>query len=262
MSKDSSEAKPASQKPKANLGRPWVVILTTLLIFIISQLIAAIFIGIGHDVVHPHAPLELALTDSAPLQFFYFLLAEGLAAGLAIFVVKKFKKLSLAAIGLGRRPKISDIRKALVGGFAFYVILVISSIAINVFAPDINTKETQEVGFNTLNSSLDQILAFAALVFLPPLGEETLVRGYLYSGLRAHWRFIPAMLITSLLFGLAHLGSGSNGTTLWVAGVDTFLLSLVLVYLRERTGALYAGMLVHALNNVVAFTVHFHGIIF
>jgi membrane protease YdiL (CAAX protease family) len=32
---------------------------------------------------------------------------------------------------------------------------------------------------------------------------------------------------------------------------------MVLVYLRETTGALYAGMLVHALNNLIAFGVHF-----
>jgi membrane protease YdiL (CAAX protease family) len=31
----------------------------------------------------------------------------------------------------------------------------------------------------------------------------------------------------------------------------------VLCFLRERTGALYAGMLVHMLNNLIAFGVHF-----
>jgi membrane protease YdiL (CAAX protease family) len=85
-----------------------------------------------------------------------------------------------------------------------------------------------------------------------------LVRGYLYSGLRKSWKFLPALLVTSLLFGLAHLQLGSGAAVLWAAGVDTFTLSLVLVYLRETTGALYAGMLVHSLNNLIAFGVHFH----
>ena len=70
-------------------------------------------------------------------------------------------------------------------------------------------------------------------------------------------RFIPAMLLASGLFGLAHLWSGIDGSLLWAAGIDTFLLSLVLVFLREKTGALYAGMLVHALNNIIAFSIHF-----
>ncbi|MGH9351096.1 MAG: lysostaphin resistance A-like protein, partial [Terriglobia bacterium] len=90
-----------------------------------------------------------------------------------------------------------------------------------------------------------------------PLGEETLVRGYLYSGLRKYWRFWPALLFTSLLFGAAHLEFGAGGPLVWAAAIDTFLLSVVLCYLRERTGALYAGILVHMLNNLIAFGVHF-----
>jgi membrane protease YdiL (CAAX protease family) len=59
------------------------------------------------------------------------------------------------------------------------------------------------------------------------------------------------------MFGLAHLQLGSGTAVVWAAGIDTFLLSLVLVYLREKSGVLYAGMLVHALNNLIAFGVHF-----
>jgi membrane protease YdiL (CAAX protease family) len=70
------------------------------------------------------------------------------------------------------------------------------------------------------------------------------------------------MLVTSLLFGLAHLQSGDNGALIWGAALDTFILSLVLVYLRESTGALYAGILIHSLNNLLAFFSHFHALIF
>ena len=92
---------------------------------------------------------------------------------------------------------------------------------------------------------------------LPPIGEETLMRGYLYSGLRSRLHFWPALLITSLLFGVAHLSTGVSGP-LWAAAVDTFILSAVLVYLREKTGALYAPIMLHGLNNLVAFFAHFY----
>jgi len=94
-------------------------------------------------------------------------------------------------------------------------------------------------------------------VVLPPLGEETLIRGYLYSGLRQTWRFLPALVITSLMFGLAHLEFGSGGPLVWAAAIDTAILSIVLCYLREKSGALYAGILVHMMNNLIAFGVHF-----
>ena len=251
-----------TRKDHKDLGHPAAVILITLLIFLLSQFVAALFVGIGDAIVHPHSSITDVLNQSATFQFFYVLLAEGLAALLTIFIVKRIRRLSLASIGLGRKPQWRDATRALLGAGAFYVLLIVASIIINLVVPGLNKNQTQDIGFNNLNSSLDGILAFVALVFLPPIGEETLVRGYLYSGLRARWRFVPAMLVTSLLFGLAHLQSGSGVSLLWTAAVDTFLLSVVLVYLRERTGALYAGMMVHALNNVVAFGVHFHGILF
>ncbi len=253
MSKDSSEN---------NFDRPWLVIVVTILIFFISQFVAVFLVALGKQLLHPHTSLSSALSGSAPAQFFYVLIAEGLAAALTIFVVRRVMRQHLSVIGLGRRPKFADIGRAMWGFAAFYVLLIVSSIIISLFVPGLNTKEAQNVGFNTLNSPLDYVLAFSALVFLPPLGEETLMRGYLYSGLRARLRFTSALLVTSVLFGLAHLGSGTNGSPLWLAGLDTFLLSVVLVYLRERTGALYAGMLVHAANNLIAFGVHFHALIF
>jgi membrane protease YdiL (CAAX protease family) len=71
------------------------------------------------------------------------------------------------------------------------------------------------------------------------------------------WRFWPAVLVTSLFFGAAHLELGTGGPIVWAAAIDTFLLSVVLCFLRERTGALYAGMAVHMVNNLIAFGIHF-----
>ncbi len=260
MSEDSSEKTKVdthNSTRKAGFGSPWLVVLVALAVFFVSQFVAALVLGIGLALWRPDASISDLLDQSAPTQFFYVLIAESLVLALTILVVKKWRKLNLSSIGFGRLPKWRDFSRALGGIAVFYGLLIISSILITFFVPDLDTDELQDVGFDALNSSLDTLLAFTALVLLPPIGEETLMRGYLYSGLRSKMRFVPAMLITSLLFGVAHLGTGSSSTPLWVAGIDTFLLSLVLVYLRERSGALYAPMLVHATNNLIAFGVHF-----
>jgi membrane protease YdiL (CAAX protease family) len=90
------------------------------------------------------------------------------------------------------------------------------------------------------------------LVVLPPIAEEILFRGFIYSSLRPKMNKIVAALITSILFALPHLFESSNGL-LWVAGCDTFILSMVLVYVREKTDKLWASMLIHGLKNFVAF---------
>jgi membrane protease YdiL (CAAX protease family) len=240
-----------------DLGSPWLVVLITLLIFFASQFLAAILIGIGLAVFKSGASIVDLLDQSAPVQFFYVLAAESLVLGMTLLVVKTWRRQKLSAIGLGRLPRWGDLTRSLAGIAVFYGLLIVSSILISVFVPDLDTDELQDVGFDALNSALDSSLAFIALVILPPIGEETLMRGYLYSGLRARIRFVPALLVTSVLFGLAHLGTGASNTPLWIAGINTFLLSVVLVYLRERTGALYAPMLVHAANNLIAFGIHF-----
>lgn len=242
-----------TSEPSKDLGSPAWVIGYVLVIFVLSQFVAALIVQSAAALItHSDA---VSLDNSVPAQFVYVLLAEGLSIALVLYALR-LRRLPPSTIGLGRRPNPSDLRRGLVGFGIFYGLLIVSSIILSTIFPELN-KGTQDVGFNNLNTGLQSALAFVALVFLPPLGEEVLVRGYLYSGLRARLRYVPAMLVTSLLFGAAHLATGDSGA-LWSAGVNTFILSLVLVYLRETTGALYAGMLVHMLNNLIAFGVHFH----
>jgi membrane protease YdiL (CAAX protease family) len=258
MLSDTSKTKlkrPKVEPKEGSFGGPLRVVLTTIAAFVLSQIIAAVLA----ELMLAAAGADRSLTDSNAAEFIFVLLAEFLAAGL-VYLVLKEQRLKLSSIGLGRRPQWRDLRRALLAFLAFYGILILVGIVVNIFVPSI-TNETQDVGFNTLSTFSDSALAFVALVILPPLGEETLVRGYLYSGLRSRWRFWPALILTSALFGAAHL-SGTDSGLLWSGALDTFVLSAVLVYLRETTGALYAGMLVHSLNNVVAFGIHFHGVLF
>jgi len=88
---------------------------------------------------------------------------------------------------------------------------------------------------------------------LPPLVEETVFRGFVFAGLRNKLKFVWAALATSALFASAHLQIGNGQPLLWVAALDTFTLSLVLCYLREKTDSLWPGILLHALKNGIAF---------
>jgi membrane protease YdiL (CAAX protease family) len=242
---------------KVDFGNPWRVVLNVFVIFVISQLLAA-FITVL--LIHLTGRPSSALDNSPVFQFVYVFLAEGLAVGSVLLILNR-RKLAPASIGLGRKPNLGDLGHGLIGFGVFYGLIILGSIILSLVFPDFN-KGTQDVGFNNLDGWLPGVIAFVALVILPPLGEEPLIRGYLYSGLRSKMKFVPAMLITSILFGAAHLEGGTTTSLLWAAGVNTFILSLVLVYLREKSGALYAGILVHMLNNAIAFGVHFHGIVF
>ena len=74
----------------------------------------------------------------------------------------------------------------------------------------------------------------------PALCEETLCRGLIMSGLRRLGMW-PALLISGLLFGLAHASIYRL--------LPTFFLGVVLGYAVWKTGSLWAGVIGHALNN-------------
>jgi membrane protease YdiL (CAAX protease family)/Tfp pilus assembly protein PilF len=89
------------------------------------------------------------------------------------------------------------------------------------------------------------LLILMAGCLLPGLGEEMLFRGFLGRGLLA--RFGPALgiLLTSALFGLLHLDP------VRICGAAILGVGLHLVYLATRS--FWAPVLLHALNNALAF---------
>jgi membrane protease YdiL (CAAX protease family) len=189
--------KPPAISKNRNSASPLIVILSTVAIFFASQIVAIFVVGLTVSIFQPGTSVDF--DKSAIDQFVYIFIAEILAAWLAIAIVKR-RKLPLSFIGLGRRPKMGDLGKGALGFLAFFAVLILASAVVSHLSPDF-VDQKQDVGFTNLATNTDQILAFLALVILPPIGEEILVRGYLYSGLRKAWNLLPAMLVTSVFFG-------------------------------------------------------------
>jgi len=148
-------------------------------------------------------------------------------------------------LGLSRLPTWLDILLTIAGA-AVYIFLtgILLTIAIKL-VPGINPEQAQDVGFHKIANLTEYLLAFATLIIIAPLAEETLFRGYLYGKLRRYAPVWISILITSVLFGAAHMQ--------WNVGIDTFALSIVLCSLREITGSIWAGILLHMLKNGIAF---------
>ncbi|MEX2007130.1 MAG: type II CAAX endopeptidase family protein [Candidatus Saccharimonadales bacterium] len=250
-SKPKPGGKPKNQLIKNDLGGPGRLVLSASLIFLASQFVAGLLVGIGLGLVG-----TAAFEQAASAQFLYILAAEAISVGSVLVIVKK-RRLSLSAIGLGRRLYFSDIWRAAAALIVFWIFLILTFGLIKLLVPGLDTDQAQDIGFNNLTGPADLVLAFIALVLLAPIGEEVLMRGYLFSGLRARLNFTTSLIITSLIFGLAHLQFGAGTALVWVAAVHTFILSGVLVYLREKTGALHSSMILHSLNNTVAFIAYF-----
>ncbi|NEP57067.1 MAG: CPBP family intramembrane metalloprotease [Symploca sp. SIO2G7] len=88
---------------------------------------------------------------------------------------------------------------------------------------------------------LNNILAFITVVVVAPVTEELLFRGILLHRWAAKWGITPALLLTSLLFGILHAN---------IIGLFVFGLMMALLYLKTRT--LIVPIICHALNNLAA----------
>lgn len=220
--------------------------------YLVSQLVLGLGVGVYTDMhKQAHGNVQSLLEGSVTVQFFASVLFYGLIM-VFVYLFLKLRRTAWAAIGLVR-PRFRDLGYALLGFVAYFAAYVIIIQIVHALVPGINLDQKQEIGFSTSSSGISLVLVFASLVILPPLVEEILSRGVLYSGLRTKLPLVTAAIITSVMFAAAHLQAGSGNALLWVAAVDTFTLSLVLVYLREKTGSLWPCITLHALKNSIAF---------
>jgi len=246
------------KKTKTISWGPLTAVVVTIIIYFVSQFAAGLIIIIYPAIRHWNGQqINDWLNSSVVAQFINIALVEGIVILMLQMFLQK-RKASFATIGWNRRLRITDIVYAF-AGFAVYFVLLdfIAFRLLKIFYHGINFEQKQDIGFTNVHGAMPLLLVFISLVILPPLVEETLVRGFLYSGLRTKLPKLLAAMITSIIFATAHLQIGSGNPLLWAAAVDTFVLSLVLVYLREKTDSLWASTTLHMLKNGLAYAALF-----
>ena len=162
------------------------------------------------------------------------------------------KAMNREDLGLKGLPTWTDIGLAPIG-FIVATLLAAGLVAIfNVF-PWFDAEQAQEVGFSVYLVGFDRMVAFVILVLVAPVVEELIFRGWLYGKLRPmlsekmsdRASMLISIFLVSLLFGIVHMQ--------WNVGVNVFAMSIILCGLREITGTIYAGILMHMIKNGVAF---------
>jgi len=243
-----------AKKVISNLPHPVVAGALVIAVFLISQIVASGLVGmLAHLTGGTNGSDEITLFGSPILlQFAFILVAESMVLAFLAWYLRR-RKVTWKSLGFGR-PKWSDVGWAVLAFFVYIAAYIILLQAVEAFVPGFNADQKQATGFDGAAGLVPLSLVFVALVVLAPVTEETLLRGFFLGSLRRRFRFLAAALVTSAVFAALHLGGGEPGDgLLWVAAVDTFVLSLVLCYLREKTGRLWASILLHATKNFIAF---------
>jgi membrane protease YdiL (CAAX protease family) len=258
--KDIIQAKQARSKVPKKQGWGLLCKVLVLLIWVVVAVIAAqLIVGylmlwiLGRETFLQPVPTAIYSALSYILAFLWIVFATPM-------IISKLKKkenpipkiIERNELGLRGMPTWTDIGLAPVG-FIVATLLAAGLVAIFNIFPWFDAGQAQKVGFSTLLVGFDKIIAFLILVVVAPIAEELIFRGWLYGKLRAmlfekmsdRVSMAISIFLVSLAFGIVHMQ--------WNVGVNVFAMSVVLCSLREITGTIYAGILMHMIKNGVAF---------
>lgn len=232
---------------------PWTALVGTIAIFFVSQILSVLAIYVflmlrGWDTNR----IDVWIGSEVQAPFIFSIVIASTTLGLLATYLHR-RRAHPRELGLVR-PQLRDIGYTIFGFLGYMALFIFIVSILSQLVPGLDTEQTQELGFSKDTSGDGLLLVFVSLVVLPPIVEEIMVRGFLFPGLRKKLSFLSAAIISSALFGLAHLGGGEGGSAIWIATIDTFILGMVLSYLREKTGSLWAPIAVHAVKNFIAFS--------
>jgi membrane protease YdiL (CAAX protease family) len=194
-------------------------------------------LALGVRVTSSHTPAGIEIADTV-VQDIAFVLVAVYCAQIGGHIVRSWQ------FGL-RRPRVGWRSAAGLIVLLLVVFIVLSAIWSAVFHPE------EEQLLKTLGSNESAVLlALSAglTCVVAPVCEELLFRGFIFTALRGWCGVWPAAVITGLVFGGVHVGSAPALDLVPLAGLG---FGLCLLY--RYTGSLYPCIVVHSLNNSIAF---------
>ncbi|MFI5403285.1 MAG: ABC transporter permease subunit/CPBP intramembrane protease [Planctomycetota bacterium] len=175
--------------------------------------------------------------------------AQLLAILLPTFVFARALRLDFRATFALRAPRWGAIPPVLVGAAA--TLLLVLAFQVFVMPPAGEKSAFAELMKKVMTLPGWQLYPLVAV--LPPVCEELLCRGFLFSSFRARFGDAKAILLSALLFGLLHLDVQRIPATA-LAGV-------ALGYVRLRTGSILAPILFHVTYNGLLLAAERHRLI-
>jgi membrane protease YdiL (CAAX protease family) len=187
--------------------------------------------------------LKAAQSGDIGASFVLDILAVGVGLGVVYLYLRKFG-VGWSAVGW-RKVGILRTAKYLFGIMLIFIILAnLAFIAVKFLVPGFNANQAQTNDF-TSSVTTHRSLALVALVLVPPIFEETIFRGFIFPALSKKMGIIWGAILSSVIFGIAH-----GQPNLFVY---TTILGLLLCFMYRRTGSIIPGIMLHMLNNLLAF---------
>lgn len=204
----------------------WRDLLSTAGVMVLSMLLASLVLGLW-------AGLRGVEVVTSKMTFVCYLVQMLPVIGYIIYLRRKAGRGS--AIHLG----ISQVNLPMV---LWGVLLIIASGI--VIEPILGLFPTE--GYDAVKDAIGLGgWAILSAVVAAPIVEEILFRGLILESCRERFGRTTAVFVSAFLFGLIHI------VPLQV--VNAFVVGLILGYVYLKTGSLLSAMIIHAVNNAIAY---------
>lgn len=238
-------------KEQENKSKSWKIRMTVLRCLILSAWVLLALFGsqylVAGALVILNRVFGLTVQLNATVETILSAVIYAVCLVVVIFLPWLVLKEKTTRDELGLRGLLTwtDIGLAIVGFVLSLILAFVFTALLQWILPFIDWEQQQQVGYENISGTADMLMAFLALVVFAPIAEEIVFRGWLYGKLRLRIPAIPAIAITSILFGIAHLQMN--------VAVAVASMSIVMCLIREYTGTIWGGMLVHMLKNGLAY---------
>src|SRR3954453_18428352 len=131
------------------------------------------------------------------------------------------------------------------GAIAVAIYLTFQIVYVQLVHPDQKQTTLEDLGAG--NGAAITLLIGVLVVGVAPAIEEFFFRGFFYGALRTQFPFWVAALTDGVVFGAVHAPTGVEAVPPLIA------LGFAFCLLYEATGSIIPGIVLHTLNNTVAF---------
>lgn len=142
--------------------------------------------------------------------------------------------------------------------FLLLGVFYICTILLNILLSFVTKSDTSVNQLQVIDSlALAPFVTLFSSLLYAPICEEILFRGVFYRCIRPHLNMIFAVLISAFSFGFIHVMKSmlmGDFNDLWYV-FSYALIGGVLAIAYEKTNTIYGSMLLHFMNNAIAFLV-------
>jgi membrane protease YdiL (CAAX protease family) len=183
-------------------------------------------------------------SDSPGVNVGATVIQDGVLVACALWLAAQVSPPRAWQFGLRGTPFWRGVKWAAIAFAIYFTFQLIYAAAVH---PDEKQTTLQDLGAG--RGGVVTVIIGILVVGVAPVAEEFFFRGFFYGALRTRFPFLAAALIDGIVFGAVHAPTGIQAVPPLIA------LGVAFCVAYEATGSILPCIVLHALNNMVAFGV-------